>query len=138
MRRLETEKMELRSTIKALDFHKSRVACKMAEDLGITGSFLADELPFDDPRINQEDVETYQDLSDRLYNATWKYSKLDFIDEPERAVARQTCFDFINLLSLDETISFLDKVGCYSTSEFIEKLIKNPNLIEETVLEEGV
>ncbi len=73
-----------------------------------------------------------------MYKSTWKLSKLDFIDEPERAVARQTCFDFINLLSLDETIQFLDKVGCYSTSEFIEKLIKNPNLIEETVLGEGV
>ena len=135
---IETEKMNLRSTIKVLDFRKSRLACKMAEDVGITGSFFSDELPFDDPRINQEDVETYQDLSDRLYKATWKYSKLEFIDEPERHVARQTCFDFINLLSLEETIAFLDKAGCYSTLDLVEKLIQNPNLIEETVLFGGV
>ena len=131
---IETEKMNLRSTIKALDFRKSRLACKMAEDVGITGSFFADELPFDDSRIDPADVETYHDLSDRLYNATWKLEKLDFIDEPERHVARQTCFDFINLLSLDETIAFLDKAGCCSTLDLVEELIKNPNLIEETVL----
>ena len=131
---LETEKRNLRSTIKALDYKKSRLACKMAEDIGITGYFFADELPLDDPRIDPADVETYYDLSDRLYNATWKLEKLDFIDEPERHVARQTCFDFINLLSLEETIAFLDKVGCYSTLDLVEELIKNPNLIEETVL----
>ena len=131
---LETDKMNLRSTIKALDFRKSKVACRMAEDIGVTGYFFADELPFDDPRINPADLETYQDLSDRLYDATWKLSRLDFIDEPERHVARQTCFDFINLLSLEETIQFLNKAGCKSTLDLVEKLIRNPNLIEETVL----
>ena len=131
---IETEKMNLRSTIKALDFRKSRLACKMAEDVGISGYFLSDELPLDDPRINPRDVETYHDLCDRLYNATLKLSRLDNIDEPERHSARQTCFDFINLLSLEETIAFLDKVGCYSTLDLVEKLIRNPDLIEDTVL----
>lgn len=133
---IETEKMNLRSTLKALEFKRSRLSCKMANDVGITGYFFSDELPFDDPRLNPKDVEKYQNLSDRIYDATWKLSKLEYINEPERHVARQNCFDFINLLSLEDSVRFLRKVGCLTTTELVEKLIQHPTLIEEVVLNE--
>ena len=133
---LETDKMELRSSLKALNFKRSRLACRMAESVGIRGYFFSDDLPFDDPRINPADVEKYQELSAKIYKFTWELDNLDYIDDPERHVARQTCFDFINLLSLDDSIKFLRRVGCLTTTDLVEKLIQNPNLIEEVVLGE--
>ena len=130
---LETEKMNLRSTIKALTYKKDMVALRIAESVGIQGRFLSDELPLDDPRVNTSDKEKFLDLKKRLYNATWK---LDKLDDPKRHEARQTCFDFIRLLSLDETKQFLQAAGCKSTVDFTEKLSKNPNLIEEVVFNE--
>ena len=131
---LETDKMELRSSLKALNFKRSRLACRMAESVGITGYFFSDELPFDDPRINPADVEKYHELSDKIYKCTWELDKLDYIDEPERHHARQQVFDFIGLLSLEESVQFLRNNGCLTTLELVEKVIRNPNFIEEAVL----
>ncbi len=131
---LETDKMELRSSLKALNFKRSRLACRMAESVGIRGYFFSDELPFDDPRINPEDVEKYHELSDKIYKVTWELDKLDYIDEPERHNARQQVFDFIGLLSLEESVQFLRNNGCLTTLELVEKVIHNPNFIVEAVL----
>lgn len=131
---LETEKMNLRSTIKALSFKKDRVACRIAESVGITGQFFSDELPLDDHRVAPSDKLEFEDLSTRLYNAVWKLDALE--NDSERHHARQNCYDFVSLLSLDECKTFLELVGCKSTVDLTEKLISNPNLIEEVVLNE--
>ena len=131
---LETDKMELRLTIKALTRNQSRLACKMAEDTGITGEFFHDQIDFDAPRINPMDKEKYDIVTKKINVATVELDKLDNINEPERYEAKQEVYDFISLLSLEETINFLKEVGCTSTLELVEKVIENPTLIEEAVL----
>lgn len=131
---IETQKMELRSSLKALNYKKSQVACKMAEEVGITGYFFSDALPFDDPRINPSDVEKFQELSNKIYKCTWELDKLEHIDEPERHNARQEVFDFISLLSLEESIDFLRDNGCRNTFDLVEKVMQNPQFIEEAIL----
>ena len=72
--------------------------------------------------------------SKKINVATVELDKLDNINEPERYEAKQEVYDFISLLSLEETINFLKEVGCTSTLELVEKVIENPTLIEEAVL----
>lgn len=134
MTSLETQKMEIRTSLKALDFKRSRVACRMANSLGIVGTFFIDHLPLDDPRLLESDVAELENLQAKIYNLTWKLDALEH--DAARHHARQACFDFINLLSLEESKEFLQKAGCLNTTELIEKLIINPSLIEEVVLNE--
>ena len=120
---LETTKMNLRIRIKSLNRKRSKVACKMAEDVGIIGDFFSDELPFDDPRISSVDVEKY--------DATWELDRLDYIDDPELHEARKKTFTFINSLSLEASILFLKSRGCSSTFDLIAKVKVNPSIIPE-------
>lgn len=125
-----TELSELRSNLKAMEFHKSRIACRIAEKQGITGYFFQDQLDLDNPNISAHDKETFLDLKDRIYHTTWEIDKLN---NPERHVARRTAFDFINLLNLEESVNFLRKAGCLTTLELVEKLVENPNFIQEVL-----
>lgn len=132
---VETDKMNLRSTLKSLEYEKSRLACKMAEDVGISGYFFSDDLPLDDPRLNASDVARFEFLCDRIYQVSWD---LDKLVNPECHEARQTCFDFINLLGLEEGVKFLRKAQCLNTFELVEKVDKNPNFIQEVLNNDGV
>ena len=129
---LETQKMNLRLTIKALTKNQSRLACKMANDIGLTGYFFHDQLDLSDSRIDPNDSEKYQIITRKLNKANVELERLDY--EPERFTARRNAYDFLSLLSFDEKILFLKKTGCSSTIDLVEKLIDNPNLIEEVVL----
>ena len=129
---LETRKMNLRLTIKALTRNQSRLACRMAEDVGITGDFFHDQIDLSDYRIDPTDSEKYQIVTRKLNKANVELERLDY--KPARFQARRDAYDFISLLSLEESILFLRKAGCDSTIDLVEKLIDNPNLIEEVVL----
>lgn len=126
---LETQKMELRSKIKSLEYKKSRLACKMARDCGIQGMFFADELDLNDKRIYPNDRIRFQTISEKLYNATWELDKLE--QGVERANARQKVFDTVNSMPLHEGISLLRKHGCLTTFELVEKVVRNPSLLED-------
>lgn len=128
---METTKMNLRSRIKSLNRKRSKVACKMADAVGITGDFFSDELPFDDPRISSVDVEKYDDLCKKIYDATWELDRLEYIDDPKLHEARKKTFTFINSLSLEASLLFLKSRGCSSTFDLIEKVKVNPNIIPE-------
>ena len=131
---IETQKMELRTSIKALNFKRSRLACQMAELSGITGEFFHDQIPFHE--LDPKTVNEYNTLSDKIYNLGYKLQKLEYLEEPERHAARQQVYDFVNFLTLEENKEFLKKVGCTTNTELVEKVIDNPNLINEVVLNE--
>lgn len=127
---LETQKMELRSTLKALNYHRSVVACRIYESLGGTGEFFIDELDLNDPRISDVDKDKLMDLNSRIYINTWELDKLDCINEPERHDARQKVFELVDCMTLDETIMFLQEYGCSSTLDLVEKVIQSPGLLD--------
>lgn len=132
MKDIETKKMDLQFKIDGLDYKRSQLACDMAERIGIVGLFFIDELPLDDPRISN-DKEKLLNLEGQIYEATWELDRLEYIDEPERHIARKKCFDFVNVLPIEETDKFLKGLGLTSTTDLIEELIKNPNFIEEAI-----
>ena len=131
----ETPIMNAKSKLRALDHRRSRLACKMASKVGIEGPFFVDQLPLDDPRISQY-ADELEKLNGEIYDAAWELDRLENIDEPKRHIARQQCFDFINLLSIEEASEFLRSLGLLTTLELVDALIENPNLIEEAVLNE--
>lgn len=126
---LETRKMNLRSTIKALEFQKSKLACKMARDLNIQREFFTDELDLDDSRIYPTDKSRYLHICKKLSEATWELDRLEY--GSKRAHAREVVFLYINKLCLDDAISFLRSKGCYSTFDLVEKVMSNPSLLKE-------
>ena len=95
----ETQKMNLRSTIKALANTQNRLLCKIAEDVGVDGLFSRTQINFDDPRINPNDKHKFEVVSKKLYNATWE---LDKLEQPEVHQARQFTYDLMNLLHLEK------------------------------------
>lgn len=129
---IETEKMELRTTIKSLNFKRDRVACNIAEILEINGEFFHEDLDLKDPRIPVQLVSELLMLNKKIYTKGNMLLKLEY--EPERYEAKRKAYDFIKLLSLDESKKFLKSVGCLTTIELVEKLIQEPNLIEEVFL----
>lgn len=127
----ETQKMNLRSTIKALTNAQDRVLCKIAGDLGFEGVFSRTQINFEDPRINPDDKQKFQIISKKLYNATWE---LDKLENPEVHQARQFTYDLMNLLPLEDAVALLRDAGCNSTLDLVEKLTIKPDLIKELVL----
>ena len=125
---METQQMELRSKLKALDFKRSQVACKIYESLGGSGYFFIDDLPLDDPRISPVDKDKLMELNSRIYLATWELNKLE--EDSARHFARQKVFDMISLMSIDEAITFLRRHGCLTTLELVEKVVEYPNLLD--------
>ena len=132
----EQRLMNARSTVKILDYRFDKIACKIAEDLGYEGWFMHDDLDLDDPRVDPEDKEKFKDYHNRLVRAQWKLDKLECMkqDDLPRYYARVACFTFLGYLpNLDEQIKFLRSHGCLTTTDLIEKLIENPNLIAESL-----
>ena len=129
---IETEKDRLRSTVKALDYKCSQLARKMALDVGIRGDFFADELPFQDKRIYPNDRSKYFHLKEKLSKATFELEKLEYGED--MAVARDKTFKFINDCTLKEVLTILDKLGCNDCLELCQRVLQEPNLLEEVIV----
>ena len=127
----ENQKMNLRSTIKALTNTQNRLLCKIAEDVGFEGVFSRTQINFEDPRINPSDKKKFDIVSKKLYNATWE---LDKLEQPEVHQARQFTYDLMNLLPLEDAVALLRDAGCNSTLDLVEKLTIKPDLMKELVL----
>lgn len=129
---LETQKMELRTAIKALTHKQSKLACSMANDVGITGDFFHDQIPFGDKRINPYVEKRYHVITEKLHDAEDQLEKLEYTSE--RYTARKKVFDFIKDLPVDITISVLRRYGCLTTLELVEKVILYPDLLDEVMV----
>lgn len=129
---MNTDVANLRSNLKAMRFRKSRLACKIAERQGITGYFFDDQLDLDH-NISDADKAAFLELESSIYQTTWEIEKKE---NPTRWEARRTVFDFVNLLGLEETVAFLRKAGCLTTLELVERVVENPDFIQEVLSNE--
>lgn len=128
---LETQKMEARSTIKALTHQKSKVACRIASDLGFTGSFGYEQLDLEDERVHPKDKELFLNLTEKLSQAVWDLEKIEY---PSTWRAHQLAFSFLNSLPLNEAVSFLRENNLRDSFDLCRELEKNPNFILEAIL----
>lgn len=100
----------------------------MANDVGITGEFFHDQIPFGDKRINPYVEKQYHSITEKLHDAEDKLEQLEYTNE--RYIARKKVFDFISDLPVDITISVLRRYDCLTTLELVEKVIMYPDLLK--------
>lgn len=124
----ETRMMNLRSQIKGLTHQRSVLANRIAETLDITGNFLIEDLPLDDPRIPVNLVEKFNTIQDKIEE---KIFELDNLKNPDTAEASRKVFKLINKMSLEESIEVLRKYDCKSTLELVDKVSENPGLLDK-------
>lgn len=124
----ETRMMNLRSQIKGLTHQRSVLANRIAETLDITGNFLIEDLPLDDPRIPVNLVEKFKNIQDKI---EVKIFELDNLINPDTAEASRKVFKLINKMSLEESIEVLRKYDCKSTLELVDKVSENPGLLDK-------
>lgn len=124
----ETRMMNLRSQIKGLTHQRSVLANRIAETLDITGNFLIEDLPLDDPRIPVNLVEKFNTIQDKI---EVKIFELDNLINPDTAEASRKVFKLLNKMSLEESIEVLRKYDCKSTLELVDKVSENPGLLDK-------
>lgn len=124
----ETRMMNLRSQIKGLTHQRSVLANRIAETLDITGNFLIEDLPLDDPRIPVKLVEKFKNIQEKIEE---KIFELDNLKNPDTAEASRKVFKLINKMSLEESIEVLRKYDCKSTLELVDKVSENPGLLDK-------
>lgn len=124
----ETRMMNLRSQIKGLTHQRSVLANRIAETLDITGNFLIEDLPLDDPRIPVNLVEKFNTIQDKI---EVKIFELDNLINLDTAEASRKVFKLINKMSLEESIEVLRKYDCKSTLELVDKVSENPGLLDK-------
>lgn len=124
----ETRMMNLRSQIKGLTHQRSVLANRIAETLDITGNFLIEDLPLDDPRIPVNLVEKFKNIQEKIEE---KIFELDNLKNPDTAEASRKVFKLINKMSLEESIEVLRKYDCKSTLELVDKVSENPGLLDK-------
>ena len=125
-----TRMMNLKSQIRGLSHQRSVLANRVATDLGFTGDFIMENLPWNDPRVSVSDRVRFQSLNKRIKELVFE---LDKLENPNNADAKRIVFGLINRMSLEESIMFLHKYDCSSTLELVDKLTVNPHLLDGEV-----
>lgn len=127
----ESELMDKKSTLRALNLKRDNLAIEMASKLGLTGFFSINQIDFDDPKVSAL-KDDFQEVVSKIGFYSWEVDRLESIRDGElpRHNARVKVYAFLNGLGNDNATNFL-KSHRLSTVTLTEAVLLCPNLLED-------
>lgn len=127
----DSELMEKKSTLRALNLKRDNLAIEIASKLELTGFFSINQLDFDDPKI-KDLKDDFQEVVSKIGFYSWEVDRLESIRDGElpRHDAMVKVYAFLGGLGNDNATNFL-RSHRLSTVTLTEAVLLCPNLLED-------